>query len=630
MNTYRSGASVSDPVTGALLFYTNGNSFWNSKGIMMDSSINGNGTQDVIIIPLKQFRNRFIVFNFTDYYIVDMTAQNGNGAIIETKSFALQTSVNRMTAVKHCLSESYWLITIKGTDFYAYLVHPDGRIDTPVVTPHPTLNSSTYIGDFVSSNKGDKLAITNYSIAVPVIEPQVFDFDKRCGKIAATSTLLPVKSPWDCPHGIAFSPDDRFIYVTYGYLESHLVQYETSNTNNNVLIATSPENFNQIACGPDGKLYITTHISGIPSNKMDVVLYPNQKGNNCQYRENFMRLSGVTNFEVPNIIVNHTGTCSENSGFTLAVDSLTCLNQATTFNFNGDQSGVDSMRWWYNNPTQPALTSPLHNTVHSYNNSGYYQPSAVIYFCNNRDTFHFRTEITAPQNISLGNDTILCPGDSITLGNKTWKGYSQWNTGASTSTLTVRKKGIFGFENNYRGCKVTDTLNLDYHPTLQTLLGDAYYLCEASSDLVELNAGKGFMNYLWHPTNDTTQWIVVNKKGPYFVVVNDFRGCKGDDKTIVEERCDLTVYIPNAFTPNGDGLNDELTISANYAVTVHTQIFTRWGELLYDNSNSIPWDGTYNGKIVPEGLYLTQITVSGFINKLPVTKHYSTLVQLLH
>src|SRR6478672_6461989 len=55
-------SSVSDPVTGNLLFYTNGNSFWNNKGVMIDSSIQGIGTFDVLIIPLKQFHNRFIVF----------------------------------------------------------------------------------------------------------------------------------------------------------------------------------------------------------------------------------------------------------------------------------------------------------------------------------------------------------------------------------------------------------------------------------------------------------------------------------------------------------------------------------------------------------------------------------------
>jgi hypothetical protein len=133
MKATGTSSSVSDPVTGQLLFYTNGNSFWNRFGEMIDSSFQGPTSLDVLIIPLKNFKNRFIVFNLGKYFIVDMEANSAKGKILMNENFPLASTTNRITAVKHCLSESYWLISISNSNFNAYLVHPNGQIDPPVV-----------------------------------------------------------------------------------------------------------------------------------------------------------------------------------------------------------------------------------------------------------------------------------------------------------------------------------------------------------------------------------------------------------------------------------------------------------------------------------------------------------------
>ena len=62
-------------------------------------------------------------------------------------------------------------------------------------------------------------------------------------------------------------------------------------------------------------------------------------------------------------------------------------------------------------------------------------------------------------------------------------------------------------------------------------------------------------------------------------------------------------FIPNAFTPNGDGKNDLFYIEMQEGVTVHSfQIFNRWGENVHDGL--YPWDGIYKGKQSPEGVYV--------------------------
>lgn len=64
------------------------------------------------------------------------------------------------------------------------------------------------------------------------------------------------------------------------------------------------------------------------------------------------------------------------------------------------------------------------------------------------------------------------------------------------------------------------------------------------------------------------------------------------------------MYVPNAFTPNGDGNNDLFLVYSSDIQTVNVKIFNRWGELVFESLNQFQgWDGTYKGVPAPEGLY---------------------------
>jgi gliding motility-associated-like protein len=71
------------------------------------------------------------------------------------------------------------------------------------------------------------------------------------------------------------------------------------------------------------------------------------------------------------------------------------------------------------------------------------------------------------------------------------------------------------------------------------------------------------------------------------------------------------VFIPNSFTPNGDGKNDVFKIYSNQATGMDMRIFDQWGELLYSTTNlNGGWDGTYKGKVQPSGVYIYAIRVT--------------------
>ena len=101
--------------------------------------------------------------------------------------------------------------------------------------------------------------------------------------------------------------------------------------------------------------------------------------------------------------------------------------------------------------------------------------------------------------------------------------------------------------------------------------------------------------------------------------------CKINDVIEVEEVCPMRLYVPNAFTPNDDNLNETFKPVAVNFNEYEIFIFNRWGELIY-HSNTIenPWDGMYKGNLVQQDVYVWLIKISGLNNDLKMEKKQVT------
>ncbi len=78
----------------------------------------------------------------------------------------------------------------------------------------------------------------------------------------------------------------------------------------------------------------------------------------------------------------------------------------------------------------------------------------------------------------------------------------------------------------------------------------------------------------------------------------------------IEPDTSKNITIPNAFTPNTDGINDIFRVQGQNIKTLNGKIFNRWGQELFAWSDvNGGWDGMYKGKDVPEGTYFYAITV---------------------
>jgi len=150
-----------------------------------------------------------------------------------------------------------------------------------------------------------------------------------------------------------------------------------------------------------------------------------------------------------------------------------------------------------------------------------------------------------------------------------------------------------------------------------------------------LDAGAGLSSYLWN-TGDTTESIVVNAEGMYSVEMESPVGCIGSDsvfvKLVSEEIPDFEIYMPNAFSPNGDGLNDifKAVYKHDYISKYYLSIYNRWGQIIFEcNDIDCGWDGTYKGKPSPNGAYIYQVVYEGINQQSSTPKTINGMVVLV-
>ncbi len=90
----------------------------------------------------------------------------------------------------------------------------------------------------------------------------------------------------------------------------------------------------------------------------------------------------------------------------------------------------------------------------------------------------------------------------------------------------------------------------------------------------------------------------------YTVIVTNVNGCTATDDITINADRSINVFIPNAFSPNDDSVNDTFIVHGGGGVTgvSHLKIYDRWGELIFEgydlpvNDHSVGWDGTFRGK----------------------------------
>ncbi|NVO18986.1 MAG: gliding motility-associated C-terminal domain-containing protein [Bacteroidetes bacterium] len=222
-------------------------------------------------------------------------------------------------------------------------------------------------------------------------------------------------------------------------------------------------------------------------------------------------------------------------------------------------------------------------------------------------------------NIPAVNYDTKCFGDDtyFYLNNKANIDSLRWNfgdiaSGALNSDTATQPFHKYTSDGTFTG-KVTEYFNsIPYDvpfkviihklpPKSFTSLGDSVPILPGSAIL--LHGGNFMKTYLWSD-GSANEGLEVSQPGYYNVIIEDTNCCMQSD-TIKIYLLDL--YVPNAFSPNHDLLNDRFHVKGptqgieNY----HFYIYNRWGQLLWEtNSFNDSWDGTFKGTECPVGVYV--------------------------
>jgi gliding motility-associated-like protein len=223
---------------------------------------------------------------------------------------------------------------------------------------------------------------------------------------------------------------------------------------------------------------------------------------------------------------------------------------------------------------------------------------------------------------TISKDTSICAGNTVQLNASGGATYA-WSPSAGLSSSTIpNPKATPLVTTEYidtvsnGGCFAVDSVLITVNPTPVVVTTPYPSVTIVSGFSTPLLVTPAF-SYVWTPSAglscDTCQSPDASPATTttYYVTVSSSSGCTATDSilVIVEQNCGQ-VFVPTAFSPNGDGQNDILLIKGDCIQTIDFKIYDRWGNIVFQTQNmSQGWDGTYMGKPMQAGTYTYSITV---------------------
>jgi gliding motility-associated-like protein len=236
--------------------------------------------------------------------------------------------------------------------------------------------------------------------------------------------------------------------------------------------------------------------------------------------------------------------------------------------------------------------------------------------------------------INGGADVTVCEGEMVTLNGVNGVSYS-WNNGGIdgqpfTPSLGSLVYTVTGTDAN--GCVNTDNVTVNTLPMpVASITADeqtGYPVLPVTFTNNSTNASSFAWDFgngqVLTTTNTNNQNMSYSSPGTYIVQLvagNGFCTVMDTLHILVIPFPDPIVYVPNVFTPNGDGSNDTFTIDTDFAESLDVQIFNRWGNVVKEISGlNESWNGLVDNKEASDGVYFFKYTVTG-INGEVLTGH---------
>lgn len=267
----------------------------------------------------------------------------------------------------------------------------------------------------------------------------------------------------------------------------------------------------------------------------------------------------------------------------LANDTAVCVGRSVILNAGNNGATYQ----WQDNSTGQIFTA---------NSAGTYSVSVTQSGCTGSDAISI-SNLPSPV-VDLGNDTLVCNGQTVLLDAGNLGATYQWQDGSTSGTYAVTNAGNYSVQVTQSGCTGSDAVAVSYYDVPVFDLGKDSAACFGETISLQLPSSLG--NFLWS-TGSVDSFAIAAVDGIYKVSVTNNCGTTTDSVGVSYSNCTCSVLVPTGFSPNGDGANDMFRATATCPLKSFSMvIYNRWGEMVYSSDNiRDPWDGTFKGVKAP-------------------------------
>jgi gliding motility-associated-like protein len=272
-----------------------------------------------------------------------------------------------------------------------------------------------------------------------------------------------------------------------------------------------------------------------------------------------------------------------------------------------------------------------YNTNGSLNDTTIRQPIASP-----RQSVEYTMRVTDPASGCFDEDNIIlvvsqlvqeepkyyevCEGEEVTLVNRNTFYDFTWSTGSTDESITVDEPGTYTVTlSDFVGCVINNEYIVSIsEPEFEPTAFDTLQICLGLSD--SLIGRMGAKKYKWN-TGEESRYIEVSNEGEYYLQLFDRNNCWAVDTYFVKilDDCVQQFFVPNTFTPNKDGLNENFYPRTLNVDAYEFWIFDRWGEVLFNSNGTEGWDGKGpSGTDYPIGVYTWKIQFKDLENQTQI------------
>lgn len=411
--------------------------------------------------------------------------------------------------------------------------------------------------------------------------------------------------------GIVFTPTLGSIdYIVNGTDASGCIGKDTVNVKvfSQPVISASASASGPICSGSQvilngfGGVTYTWDSSGVDVGIVDNVPFFPPVGNNIVYTVTGVDANGCSGTAIQSISVNESPsvTAFSSAGGASLCDGdsvqLTAIGNGQSYTWdNGVQDGVYFM---------PNLGTTLF-TVTANSANGCTGQASVSVVVNPQDDATITPILPLCGGVPIQTLIAATPGG-------VWQGVGV-DASSGEFDASVSGQGVHEIVYTTSGtCGDSDTTYIEVYPELLVAVQeDSVCFGDVDGDIAVSANGVPPYNYLWD-NDETTTSLSGLGEGIYNVTVKDSNNCIVDVSVNVylTETCDYHLFIPNIFSPNSDGNNDELFVRGKGFQTLDFIVFDRWGNKMFESTDKeIGWDGTFNGTKVSSGVYVYYVEV---------------------